>query len=485
MRPTAPVWKTLLVYLLSGLTVFALPVRLADEAQANIFNFTLKDERELGEKFNILIKAKLPIIEDVEITEYSRGIINKLVKQVPAMPFPVNLSVVNNSSMNAFAAPAGYMFLFTGLIMNLEHEAELAGVLSHELAHVSQRHVAKGIEKGQIANIAAMMGMLAGMFLGYATKNAEAGSAVIATTSAAAATAMLKYSREDETEADVMGLNYLVGAGWTPSGLTGAFEKLSRMKVFKGLGDIPSWLSTHPNLPERLTNLDQRIKLLPANVRSRPNDDNQFLRVKMLCRARYLPMEVALNAFTNEAAKGDKLAALGKAIALGRGSDFAAAKAAFDTALAQNPSDTLWMREAGRFSLKVRDFNKAEDLLGRVYKANPGDLIAAYEYARLLSQSGRNKEAFDIMRRVYLRLPDDPEVLQAMALIEGNSGDVFSAHLHLAYAALYANDPKTYKFQFEHARSMARTEDNKREVEKLDKLFKHRMEVIKGIMRDV
>ena len=99
---------------------FFVAVILVPAAQAGFFSFDLKDEKELGEKFNALIRARMPIIEDTEIDDYLNGILQRLVKAKAPMPWPIKLSVINNNAINAFAGPAGYVFVFTGLLLHMD-----------------------------------------------------------------------------------------------------------------------------------------------------------------------------------------------------------------------------------------------------------------------------------------------------------------------------------------------------------------------------
>ncbi|MDD4649498.1 MAG: M48 family metalloprotease, partial [Desulfoplanes sp.] len=114
--------------------------------------FTISDEAELGRKFNVMFRAHFPLIEDPEVVDYIRDLTLSVVKVMPPMLFPITINVVRDTSMNAFATAAGYVFVFSGLILNLDNEAEVVGVIAHELAHVSQRHIAQSIEQSQIFN---------------------------------------------------------------------------------------------------------------------------------------------------------------------------------------------------------------------------------------------------------------------------------------------------------------------------------------------
>ena len=463
--------------LLLALTL-ASPAPLAvSPANASYFNFGIKEEKELGDKFNVLIRSKLPMIEDSEVVEYVRDVVDRLARQMPPQPFPFSVAVVKDNAINAFAAPGGYVFVFTGLILNMNHDSEVAGVLAHELAHVTQRHIAKRVEQGRILSIASILGVLAGFALGAATGQRDAGGAMMMGSQAAAQQAMLSYSRDDEREADEVGMNFLSAAGYAPRGLPQAFEVMQRMKVFKGYGSIPAYLSTHPDILERIGYLSERVNRMPKDVASRPDRDERFLRVQTIIRARYGDPAAAIAFYGKKGASSmTPMDRLGLAMALGRTNENAKARQAFEAALKDGGNDALWQREAGRFYLKLRDFERAGKHLRNAVESNPKDMVASAEYALILGQERRYAEALTLMRKVAAFAPQSAEVRQMLGRIYGESGNMFQAHLNLAYAAVYANDPRQSLMQMEKARNYSRTEEDRKELARLDKLFKERSE---------
>lgn len=449
-------------------------------AQAGFFSFDLKDERELGEKFNALIRSRMPLIEDTEINDYVTGVVNRLVRAMPPQPFPFTVSIVNNNAVNAFAGPAGYVFVFTGLILQMEHESEIAGVLAHELAHVTQRHIAKRMGEMKVLSIGQLVGVLAGVILGQTTGNRDLGSAVAFGSQAATAQTYLKYSRDDEREADQVGMNYLVAAGYPPRGLVEAFETMRRLKWMQGGGDIPTYLSTHPGLVERMGYLKDRVGKLPQAVQSRKDNDAAFKRAQMLVRARYTDPQNAVSYFRKLGDKATCLDKLGLAIALSRSMhNITEARPAFETALACGGTDPLVLREAGRYFAKIRDFGRAKSLLQAALRANPKDIDANYEYGRMLAQEGNYRAAIGYLEQVQIRVPDNAEIRATYGQVLGQAGDIFHAYLNLTYAAVYANNPRQAKMQMDKAKAAAKTDDDRRELAKLEQTLKTRSELWK------
>lgn len=445
-------------------------------AGAGLFSeFGVKEERELGKKYYTLIRARYPIVEDPEVVRYLNDMVDRLYEQLPPQPFEQTLTVVRSPMLNAFATPGGYVYVFTGLITDLEHEAELAGVLAHELAHVSQRHVAKRIEQMSYVQMGMLAGMLAGMFMGGKDGNTgEAGEALMVGSVAGATSAMLNYSRIDEREADQVGMNYLVGAGYKPQGMVGAFEKIRRKQYLSG-SSIPQYLSTHPDVSSRIEDLSVRVGKLPPDVQDRAWGDERFTRVKTLVRARHADPEAALGAFAT--GEGDPaLLAMGRGIVHSRKKRTSEATQAFDEALELAPNDPLILREAGRFHYTSGDAERAGRYLSKASILNPDDLIALFFLARLQADKGQTDRAVQYFERILRSLPEDAEVHYHLGRTLGRSGDAFGGHLHLAYAGIYGLDRKQADFNMKKASAAAKTDEQKQRLEKLERVYKSRAE---------
>jgi predicted Zn-dependent protease len=430
--------------------------------------FTLKDEKELGEKFNILIRSRMPLVQDAEIVGYVRGLVERLSRAMPKQPFPFTVSVIRHNAVNAFACPGGYIFVHTGLLLAMEHEAEVAGVLAHEMAHVTQRHIASRIENSQIVSVLSVLGMLAGALLGGA-----ASSAAVAGSMAAGQAAMLSYSRADEREADQVGMNYLAGANYDPAGMVGAFRILSRRQWLLG-SEVPPYLSTHPALTERVKDMSVRMTRLPA---SRAADDTRFLRVQALVRARYVDTDRAAAAFAGQMqGAGRCMALMGMGILNARRNRVKDAAEYFDSALVCAPDDELIVREAGSFHYLKGDKGQGSALLRRAVDMNPDDTHALYYRARDLEDTGNTVAALDYARRVLRKEPDDPEVHELLARLYGAERKMFDANLSMAYSALYANDKGRVKRFYDKAKALASAAKDRQSLEAFERKYKERRE---------
>ncbi len=440
---------------------------VAVPAQAFFFGgVTIKDEKEMGHKFDVMIRSNMGIVEDPEVSLYVNQIVERLVKTLPPQPFNFKAAVILHNALNAFAVPGGYVYVFTGLIMNLEKEEDLAGVLAHELAHVTQHHVASRLERAQFVTLGSLLLAIAGVAVG-----GSSGGAIAVGALGAGQSAMLNYSRIDETEADQIGLQYLVAAGYPPQGMVDGFKVL-RQKSWMSGANVPTYLSTHPAIGDRINGLQARIQGMGKSVQGRTQDNKRFARVKTLLWARYGDEQAAQQRFSGK----DGLSCMGRGIVLARINRVNEANKAFDEALAASPNDPLVLREAGAFHYRKGDMSRADGLLRQAMRLDPRDYMASFFYARMLDETGRQAQAAQYYKEVLRYVPEDAEVHEAYARSLGKTGDSAGAYIHMAYSALYSNNKKQAERYFNQAKALS-GKANPREFQKLEAAYKERKEI--------
>ncbi len=179
----------------------------------------------------------------------------RILSHSDKVPFEFKFSIIRSSAINAFATPGGYVYINQGLINLVENEAQLAGVLAHEIAHVNGRHIAEIVDRSKVINIASLAAILAGAFLGG---SGDAVAAVTSFTMATAATLTLKYSREHEEAADRTGMSYLVAAGYNGGAMLDFLRIMRRYEFYSNT--IPSYFLTHPGTDERTRYIDALLQ---------------------------------------------------------------------------------------------------------------------------------------------------------------------------------------------------------------------------------
>lgn len=429
---------------------------------------SLKDEKQMGRKFDAAVRARLPLVDDPEVRQYVADLLRRLVKAIPPQPFEFKAATILNNALNAFAVPGGYVYVFTGLIMNLNNEAELAGVLGHELAHVTQRHVASRLERAQFISLGALLAAVAGVAIG-----GPAAAAAAMTAAGAGQSAMLNYSRLDESEADNVGLQYLQKAGYPPEGLAGGFRVLRQKSKMAGAGQPPIYLSTHPAIGDRINTVLARVAAMSPAARKGRYDNGRFKRVQTLLWARYGDEQAALERFRGD----DKLSLMGRGIVLSRMNRVKEAQQVFARAVTAAPDDALVLREAGIFHYRKGDLEQAEQLLTRAMRLDANDYMAHFFAGRLLDDAGQRREAQGMYRNVLRHVPEDAEVHDALARSYGQGGNNYLAHVHLAYAAMYANNKKLTERYLAQARKLANAAGDKKPLQRLETAYKERKEI--------
>ena len=231
--------------------------------------YSLDRQIAMGKQYSEQVESTTKLIKDPVITEYINRIGQNLVRNSDSQ-VPFVIKVVDSDDVNAFALPGGFFYVNSGLILAADNEAELAGVMAHEIAHVAACHIARENTRGQLLNLASIPLIFVGGGIGYAIQSA-AGLAV--------PMGFLKFSRGFETEADYLGVQYMYKSGYDPQAFTAFFEKVQAMEKKKP-GTLAKAFDTHPQTPDRLEKTQHEINtLLPAEPQYKL-DTSEFQNVK-------------------------------------------------------------------------------------------------------------------------------------------------------------------------------------------------------------
>jgi len=224
-----------------------------------LWAMTIEEEKKLGKKILVEMEKRVDWVRDLTLQTFINRVGHSLIAQAGPTPFEFKFYLINGTDPNAYAIPGGHIVLTTGLLASTENEQEVAGVLSHEIAHVMARHVAQLIERSKRLNIASMAAIIAGVLLGGGGKASEA----VAITAMAATEALaLKYTREMEVEADQNGLQYAIKAGYDPNGLITFMSKIYKFSLTSG-PRVPTYLSTHPAVEDRISLMENLLQTRP------------------------------------------------------------------------------------------------------------------------------------------------------------------------------------------------------------------------------
>jgi len=231
--------------------------------------YSIEGQIRMGKEYSQQVEQTAKMVKDPVITEYINRIGQNLVRNSDS-PVPFTIRVIDSDDVNAFALPGGFFYVNSGLILAADNEAELAGVMAHEIAHVAACHAARENTRGQLMNLASIPLIFVGGGIGYAAQNL-AGLAFPMT--------FLKFSRGFETEADFLGVQYLYKTGYDPQAFTAFFEKVQALEKKKP-GTLAKAFDTHPQTPDRMSRSQREIQTLLPPEPEYKLDSSEFQDVK-------------------------------------------------------------------------------------------------------------------------------------------------------------------------------------------------------------
>ncbi|MDU0354966.1 M48 family metalloprotease [Paraglaciecola aquimarina] len=242
-------------------------------------------EMQIGDALMRQLRGQAPIVRDPLLDEYIQDIGNRLVAQAENVKFPYTFFTLNSPDINAFAFFGGHIGIHTGLIFNARTESELASVLAHEVSHVTQRHIARSIAAQQKSSPLQLASLLGGILL--AAVNPEVGMAAISVGNAASTQSSINYTRQNEKEADRVGISILAEAGFDPNGASSFFNILAEKNRSKSAP--MAFLLTHPLPESRVSDARTRAAMFrPRNIP--PSINFSFGQISgvspLLCRSR-------------------------------------------------------------------------------------------------------------------------------------------------------------------------------------------------------
>ena len=238
-----------------------------------------QQEVQMGQEYATQINQQLPIIQDPEVNRYINVLGDSIARLTPRQELPWQFFVVNSNEVNAFAVPGGYIYVNRGLIERAQNLSQLAGVLGHEIGHVVKRHSIKQMQQQQGAQV--------GVTLGCVLLNACNSQIAQTGINVAAGAIFAKFSRDDETQADEVGIENVVRAGISPNGIPQMFQILLQERQ-SNPGAVDLWFSTHPTEESRIADTERIISQIdPAILRSLTVDSPRFHEFQQ--RIRSLP----------------------------------------------------------------------------------------------------------------------------------------------------------------------------------------------------
>jgi predicted Zn-dependent protease len=398
-------------------------------------------ERQIGRSIFRSLRATGNLVEDPEVNEYIQDVGQKLVANAQDGSFTFRFFVVNEPTINAFALPGGYIGVHSGLIQATQSESELAGVLAHEIAHVTQRHISRAVYANQRMSTVTMATMLGAILMGVATGSSDAIMGGIAGSQSIAIQSQINFTRSNEYEADRVGVGVLARSGFDPEGMPEFFSTLAQQSGPMA-SQAPEFLRTHPVTVNRI-----------AETRARA-DEYEVAEVRdatgyTLTRARLTLMssktpEKAVERFEGERDNPDRVGDIvieyGIALANLEMGKARQAKQAFEGMLQTNPAVINFHSGLAAAQLASGDEATALQTYKNAMTLFPRNVPLTIRYAEALIETGDPNQAHDILLDLYNQVPPSPEQVRQIALAAGAAGDTADAHYYMAEYHLLNGD---------------------------------------------
>ena len=392
-----------------------------------------QQEYQLGRAWLSIVRGQVSQLSDPQLKDYVESSVYRLAETSQVQDRRLEFVLLNSPQINAFAAPGGIIGVNGGLFLYAQTEGEYASVLAHELAHLSQRHFARGLEAQKRMQLPVMAAMLAGI-VAAAAGAGDAGIAAIASTQAAAIQEQRRFSRQNEQEADRIGLVNLEKAGYDPRSMPSMFERLMRQYRYDRMP--PEFLLTHPVSESRIADTRNRAEQFPAGG----TEDSlryQLMRARVQLTYEETP-GIAAKRFRAQLDENPNMdaARYGLAIALIKGSQFDEAREVLAPLLQKAPNDITYNLAQISLDSAANRLPATEQRVTRMLDLYPNNYPLNQARIDLLLKQRKIQAAEQALNDLLKRRMKDPDVWYQVAEVRGLSGNTIG--LHQARAEYFA-----------------------------------------------
>jgi predicted Zn-dependent protease len=381
-------------------------------------------EKIIGNEFLKQVYSQAPLISDPLIQEYSELLVYRLSEYSQVKDRNFNVLLIDDNSLNAFAAPGGVIGINGGLFLNAQNEGQFASVITHELAHLSQRHFARNILNSQDNNIASVLVMVSAVAAAVATNNPTAfmaGPAFLQQQS-------LRYSRLFEREADRVGFNNLINAEYDPSSMGEMFEQMAKLRRLAG-DKIPEFLLTHPISSSRVTDAFNAADQVETPFNTKNSLNYEFIRGRLQIRYEDIPLNSVRKMkglLEKDPYSNENRYALSLAYKIS-GQHKEALKI-INSLIIENPKNLILVNTKAEILL---DEGKSEDALEVVnifLNISPKNYPLSVLKAKILAYDKKLFAAEELIRDQLLRRNNDPYLWLYLSEVQRDSKNVIGYH---------------------------------------------------------
>ncbi|MEL7557977.1 M48 family metalloprotease [Stutzerimonas chloritidismutans] len=392
-----------------------------------------EQEHQLGRAWLSLLRGQVPQLSDPLLKDYLERSVYRLAETSQLQDRRLEFVLLDSPQLNAFAAPGGIIGVNGGLFLHAQTEAEYASVLAHELAHLSQRHFARGLEAQKRMQLPLMAAMLAGV-VAAAAGAGDAGIAAIISTQAAAIQSQRRFSRQNEQEADRIGIINLERAGYDPRAMPEMFGRL--MRQYRYDQKPPEFLLTHPVTESRIADTKNRAEQY-ADTGVEDSLRYQLLRARVELKFESTP-GVSAKRFRAMLADDPTLdaARYGLALAQMKSGQLSEAATNLEPLLAKEPDDVTYNLAQIELDITANRLAAARTRMQSLLSLYPGNYPVRQANIDLLIKETKLQDAEQQLNALVEARPQDPDIWYQVAEIRGLTGNIIG--LHQARAEYFA-----------------------------------------------
>jgi predicted Zn-dependent protease len=386
-----------------------------------------KQDKELGAYFMRQIRQAGMVLDDEEATSYLEALGHKLAIHSENPGFGFTFFLVDDASINAFAGPGGYIGANVGLFLAAESESELAGVMAHEIAHITQRHLARAFQAQERMSLPTTAAILAAILIG-ATTDPAAGAAAMTAASAAGIQHQINFTRANEKEADRVGIQTLADAGFDPYGMPMFFERLQKNSKLYGTRP-PEFLSTHPVTINRISEATARAETYPK-VKEYTNLDFLLLQAKLRVNNFDNPKQVLADVRRYEGNSGGKSAVeqYEFALLLSKNEQHSEALPIMQKLQRNDPDRITYRLALARILRASGQEREALDVYKDSLNLYPGETTVILPYTTTLMAAGETDRAYSLLTEITSNNPSDPQIYKLLAQAAGATSHPVQTH---------------------------------------------------------
>ena len=414
-------------------------IRLPDMGSPADAVLSKSDESQYGRAIMRDIRRSGLVVEDPQLTEYVNEIGHRIAAQTSDGDQQFTFFVVQDSRINAFALPGGYIGVHTGLLEATRSEDELAGVLAHEVAHVTQRHIARAIHASSRQSIVSTALMLGALVLGAAGGNADAVQGAMAISQGTAIQQQINFTRSNEYEADRIGIGALADAGFDPNGMASFFEVMSRQTPGTPGSRMPDFLMTHPVSTARIAEARNRARNVPF-VDSTDSTNYGIARARSIVDDHDTNDDAVAYFEKRDYEVQTDIERYGRAVAYQRASRYAEANKIFEDLTAKDQKVIAYHIGLGQTQLAMENYNASLETFDKAHALFPRNVPLVIHYGEALLQLGKARQAHEILLDLMNNVPPTPEQIRLIARAANAAGDSAESYYYMAEYHLMIGD---------------------------------------------